>query len=110
MDHGKLLAMDTLHALLGRMSADLRLRIRKPDSDVARQLSQIAEVVETQERDGEVDIVISQDQRGDAQSFEILSKVTNLLSESGVKLLEIKTHEPSLERLFIELTGSRLRD
>jgi ABC-2 type transport system ATP-binding protein len=110
MDHGKILAMDTLNALLGRMSADLRLRIRKPDADVSSQLSHIAKVVETKEGDGEVDILISQDQRGDAQSFEILSKVTNLLSESGVRLLEIKTHEPNLERLFIELTGSRLRD
>ncbi len=98
-----------MDALLGRMSADLRLRIRKPDSNVARQLSQIAKVVEAGE-DGEVEIVVSQDQRGDANSFGSLSKVTNLLSESGVNLLAIKTNEPDLERLFIELTGSRLRD
>lgn len=110
MDHGKILAMDTLHALLGRMSADLRLRILKPDSNVARQLSQIAEVVEAPEEQNGLDIVVSHDQRGDTKTFEILSKVTNLLSDSGVKLLAIKTNEPNLERLFIELTGSRLRD
>jgi linearmycin/streptolysin S transport system ATP-binding protein len=110
MDHGKILAMDTLHSLLGRMSADLRLRISKPPFNVARQLAQLAEVIEAKEEDGEVDIVVSQDQRGDLKTFETLSKVTNLLTESGVKLHAIKTNEPNLERLFLELTGSRLRD
>lgn len=110
MDHGKILAMDNLHALLGRMSADLRLRIRKPNSQVARQLSQIVEVIEATDAPGEAEVVISQDQRGDSKTFEVLAKVTHLLSESGVELLSIKTHEPNLERLFIELTGSRLRD
>ncbi|MCA9068285.1 MAG: ABC transporter ATP-binding protein, partial [Planctomycetaceae bacterium] len=108
MDHGKILAMDHLHALLGRMSADLRLRISKPASNVARQLSQLAEVRNTD--DDEVEIIVSQDQRADEKAFETLSKVTNLLTETGVKLHAVKTHEPNLERLFLELTGSRLRD
>lgn len=110
MDRGKILAMDTLNALLGRMSADLRLRIGKPNPDVALRLKEIAKVVEAQDEEDTVDIVISEDQRGDSSTFETLSKVTDLLSESGVNLLTIKTHEPNLERLFIELTGSRLRD
>jgi hypothetical protein len=59
---------------------------------------------------GEVDIVVSQDQRGDVNTFDHLAKVTALLSETGVPVLAIKTQEPNLERLFIELTGSRLRD
>ena len=49
MDHGKILAMDTLNNLLGRMSADLILRISKPPSNVARQLSQLAEVQPVQD-------------------------------------------------------------
>jgi ABC-type multidrug transport system ATPase subunit len=110
MDHGKILAMDSLSALLGRMSSDLRFRICMPNSHLAQKLSAIAELVEAKGEDGEVDIVISQGEKGDVRTFEVLSKVTNLLSESGVKLLTIKTHEPNLERLFIELTGSRLRD
>lgn len=108
MDHGKILAMDHLHALLGRMSADLRLRISKPAANVARQLSKLAEVQDAE--DGELDIIVSQDQRGDEKTFETLSKVTNLLTETGVTLHAVKTHEPNLERLFLELTGSRLRD
>ncbi len=110
MDHGKILAMDTLNALLGRMSADLRLRISKPASPLARQLSQLAEIVDADAEVGEVDIIVSNDQRGDEKTFETLAKVTNLLNETGVKLHALKTHEPNLERLFIELTGSRLRD
>ena len=110
MDHGKILAMDTLDALLGQMSADLRLRISKPASNVARQISQFAEIIEAPEGDGEVEIVVSHDQEGDAKTFETLSKVTKVLNDAGVQLHAIKTNEPNLERLFIQLTGSRLRD
>ncbi len=111
MDHGKILAMDTLNNLLGRMSADLILRISKPPSNVARQLSQLVEVQPAQD-DGadEVELLVSKDQQGDEKTFETLSKVTNLLTETGVKLHAVKTHEPNLERLFLKLTGTRLRD
>ncbi len=110
MDHGKILAMDTLSALLGRMSADLSLRISKPPSNVARQLSQLVEVQPAQDDADEVDLLVSKDQQGDEKTFETLSKVTNLLTETGVKLHAVKTHEPNLERLFLQLTGTRLRD
>lgn len=110
MDHGKILALDTLDALLGRMSADLRLRITKPPSNVARQLAQLADVVEAREGDEEIDVIVSHDQRGNEKTFETLSQVTNLLTETGVKLHAVKTREPDLERLFLELTGNRLRD
>ena len=110
MDHGKILAMDALNALLGRMSADLMLRISKPPGNVARQLLQLAELQPVEEDGEEVDILVSKDQQGDEKTFETLSKVTNLLTEAGVKLHAIKTHEPNLERLFLQLTGTRLRD
>jgi ABC-2 type transport system ATP-binding protein len=110
MDQGKILAMDTLDALLGRMSADLRLRISKPPANVARQLAQLADVVQIEEGDEELDVIVSQDQQGDEKTFETLSKVTTLLTETGVKLHAVKTREPDLERLFLELTGNRLRD
>ncbi len=110
MDHGKILAMDTLDALLGRMSADLRLRISKPGPHVARQLSQLAEVIDAPDENGDVEIIVSHDQQGDDGTFETLSEVTKVLNAAGVQLHAIKTNEPDLERLFIQLTGSRLRD
>lgn len=39
-----------------------------------------------------------------------LQRILELLEEREVRLLGIETREPNLERLFLELTGSRLRD
>jgi len=110
MDHGKILAMDTLEKLLGRMSADLRLRVSKPGAEITEQLGQLANLQELDADDEELEIIVSQDQRGDANTFETLAKVTTLLNETGVALHAVKTQEPNLERLFLELTGNRLRD
>lgn len=110
MDQGKILAMDTLDALLGRMSADLRLRISIPPTEVAGQLAELADMVDIKEGDEAMDVIVSHDQQGDVNTFETLSKVTTLLTETGVKLHAVKTREPDLERLFLELTGNRLRD
>ncbi len=109
MDHGKILAMDPLHLLLGRMTSDLRLRVSKPASNVAARLSQLAQVQESGENN-EIEIIVSTDQRRDETTFNTLAQVTNLLTESHVQLLAVKTQEPDLERLFLELTGNRLRD
>jgi hypothetical protein len=36
--------------------------------------------------------------------------VTRLLESHGIPLRSIDTHDPDLERLFLDLTGRRLRD
>jgi hypothetical protein len=39
-----------------------------------------------------------------------LSEILNVLCETGTSLLSVEMHEPNLERLFLKLTGNRLRD
>ncbi len=41
---------------------------------------------------------------------ETLSQVLELLEQSHVDLREVKTDDANLERLFLQMTGSRLRD
>ncbi len=39
-----------------------------------------------------------------------LAKVMETLAAAGIELVSIETRKPSLERLFLELTGRKLRD
>ena len=108
IDHGRMLACDTLRSLLDRMSSELVLRIEGPTSRLREEL---AGLVELQEEDGLASIIISRDQHRDEATLNAtLARVTALLAECHVHLHEVETHEPNLERLFLELTGHRLRD
>jgi len=39
-----------------------------------------------------------------------LAKVTEILASAGVEVLSIETREHNLERLFLDMTGRKLRD
>ena len=112
MDHGRIVACDTLDGLLGRLSSELLLRIAEPPPDVLEQLREMT-AVETH-RDHEhhqATVIISRrPQNGGPSLNQTLVNVAALLSRSGVEIRAVETHEPNLERLFLELTGSRLRD
>jgi hypothetical protein len=41
---------------------------------------------------------------------ETLSRIIDLLNKSHVELKSVETNDANLERLFLQLTGSRLRD
>jgi ABC-2 type transport system ATP-binding protein len=109
IDHGRMIACDELRHLLGRMSSELRLLISAPTNGLLEKLNGMAEI--KQISDGEAAIVISHDQHRDEQKLNAsLRKVLSLLDESHVKLHAVETEEPNLERLFLDLTGNRLRD
>jgi ABC-2 type transport system ATP-binding protein len=109
IDHGRMLACDTLRALLDRMSSDLVLRVEGPTARLRQELSGLVEFGESE--DGLASIIISRDQHRDEATLNAtLARVTALLAECHVHLHDVETHEPNLERLFLELTGHRLRD
>ena len=111
MDHGKMIANDTLDALLGRMSSELLFRTAAPSAEVRRQIEQLAEIRESATDDEPTTIVVSRDQHADEHTLSVtLTRILGLLDEGKVQLHGVETHEPNLERLFLKLTGKRLRD
>ena len=109
IDHGKMLASGTLGELLGSLSADLSLRISPPKNGLLNRLNGLVDV--KQSDDGDTLLVISRDQHKDAKRLEsTMLQVLQILDQSDVELHAVETHEPNLERLFLQLTGSRLRD
>ena len=109
IDHGKMLACDTLPALLSRLSTDLRLRIGQPANNLMKRLNGMAELRTNDE--GHPMLVISPDQKSNnGELNSTLTTVLGILRETGTALHAVETHEPNLERLFLQMTGNKLRD
>jgi ABC-2 type transport system ATP-binding protein len=103
MDHGRLIACDTLPGLLKQLHGRIRLRVRDHLPALRARLQQLPDV-RVHERDGrELDL-----ECGDLQAT--LLRVVSTLQELHIELTNLEIQEPNLERVFLELTGRALRD
>ena len=109
IDAGRVVALDTLDALLGRMNSTLRLRIAAADFAVPEPFRG---VVDVEPRSGTESTLVIDRGKLDATTTlaGTLAALLAHLKDTGVRLESVQTEEPNLERLFIELTGNTLRD
>lgn len=109
VDHGRMLTQGTLDELIDTSHSDLFLRVAATHSELKSQLQGLADIVSA---DGdEFRVVIRHE--GHALPAVVaarLARVVELLAAADVKILSIETHRQSLEGLFLELTGRKLRD
>jgi ABC-2 type transport system ATP-binding protein len=106
MDHGKILALDTPAELKRSIGADTIVTVKAAgDFDVlAKRLSEaIAEVTQTRSIDGGVELHVREAER-------LVPRVVNAAEDAGFDLADLSVAEPSLETVFISLTGKELRD
>jgi ABC-2 type transport system ATP-binding protein len=109
VDRGRVLACDHLKTLLRRLSADLCLRVSRPTNGLAAKLGPWGRLEAG--NNGSATIVIPRPHVDEKDRLnETLSQVLELLEQSHVDLREVKTDDANLERLFLQMTGSRLRD
>ncbi len=106
MDHGKILALDTPAALKRSVGADTIVTV-KADGDMdqlARRLREsIGEITNTRAIDGGVELHVREAER-------LVPRVVVAADEAGFELADLSVAEPSLETVFITLTGKELRD
>jgi ABC-2 type transport system ATP-binding protein len=109
VDRGRVLACDNLQILLGRLSADLCLRVSRPTNGLAAKLGRWGRIEPG--HNGSATIVIPRAHVDEKDRLnETLSEVLAVLNQSHVDLRDVKTNDANLERLFLQMTGSRLRD
>ena len=104
VDQGRVLAYDSIPNLLTGLAADLILYV----DDATR----AASVVDGAARigtgsDGQPALILPGDE---SDIGERLRTVLDRVKRAGVHVLRVETQQTNLERLFLELTGSRLRD
>jgi ABC-2 type transport system ATP-binding protein len=106
MDHGKILALDTPAELKRSVGADTIVTVKADgDSDaLATRLSQeIGGATRTRVIDGGVELHIKGVER-------LVPKIVNAAESGGFDVVDLSVAEPSLETVFINLTGKELRD
>lgn len=108
IDHGRLLRQGTLDELLDRSQPGLCIKVGSLSTDATARLSDVAHVMTDDE--GKTRIVIRQDESQNSHQTATLRSVLDLLDAAGIPLLGIETQETSLETLFLQLTGRKLRD
>jgi ABC-2 type transport system ATP-binding protein len=106
MDHGKILALDTPEELKQTIGADTIVTV-KADGDgqalAERLAAEIPEVTNTRVLDGGVELHLKEAER-------LVPRVVNAAESAGFELADLSVAEPSLETVFISLTGKDLRD
>ena len=106
MDHGRILALDTPAALKQSVGADTVVTVRTTGdtSKLAGLLSQeVTGVTRTRRLDGGVELHM---QGGD----RLVPRLVLAAERGGFDLVDLSIAEPSLETVFINLTGKELRD
>jgi ABC-2 type transport system ATP-binding protein len=106
MDHGKILALDTPAELKRSLGADTIVTV-KADGEMevlARRLAEaIPEIANTRPVEGGVELHVKEARR-------LVPRVVGAADDAGFELADLSVAEPSLETVFISLTGKELRD
>lgn len=110
IDHGRLLKLGTLDELLDDSRSDVMIRVGAPLDRLTPHLHGLAEV-EPANDGSESQVIIRRGRSlGAADVTQRLEKVLDVLRQERAELYSIETQEHNLERLFLELTGQKLRD
>jgi len=106
MDHGRILALDTPAALKRSIGADTVVTV-KATGDVDQLAELLAREVEgvtrTRRLDGGIELHVQGSDR-------LVPRVAAAAERGGFDLVDLSVSEPSLETVFINLTGKDLRD
>jgi ABC-2 type transport system ATP-binding protein len=106
MDHGRILALDTPANLKKSVGADtiLTVKVANNGEQLAEALkSELAGVVSTRVVDN---VVTAQVEGGD----RLVPHVVNIAEATQVDVVDLAVAEPTLETVFINLTGKELRE
>jgi ABC-2 type transport system ATP-binding protein len=106
MDHGKILALDTPAELKQSIGADTIVTVKTTGDpgQLAELLSRDVEGVRrTRVTDGTVQLHMTGDER-------LVPRLVLAAEEGGFDLVDLSISEPTLETVFINLTGKELRD
>jgi len=106
MDHGKVLALDTPAALKRSVGADTIVTVKTAHDEggLAAQLErELAGVTRTRVLDDGVELHVKGADR-------LVPRVVDAAEHGGVELVDVSVAEPTLETVFINLTGKELRE
>ncbi len=105
MDFGKIIAYGTVEELIASAATTTRmtLHFRKVAETLIDFLRKMPSVLSCERRDEGIDLTLK---KGDWSFSSLVSQ----LSEAGYEIIGAEIEKPSLEAVFLQLTGKKLRD
>jgi ABC-2 type transport system ATP-binding protein len=106
MDRGRILALDTPLALKQQIDADTIVTVMAggdPEELASALAARVAGVTRTRPIEGGVELHVKGADR-------LLPRVVTSAEEAGFPVIDLSVTEPTLETVFISLTGKELRD
>jgi ABC-2 type transport system ATP-binding protein len=106
MDHGKILALDTPAALKRSIGADTVVTVRMvgdPSKAADILAAEVGGVTRTRLVEGGLELHVQGRDR-------LIPRIVLAAERDGLELADVSVAEPSLETVFINLTGKELRD
>ena len=102
IDHGRIVDIDSPARLVGRHCPERRVELTTADPGAVERFQQIACVGAVSRQDGRVTIC----GRGD----DFVTDVIQCLSENAIRVTDFRTVLPTLEDVFLTVTGHSIRD
>jgi ABC-2 type transport system ATP-binding protein len=102
MDHGKIVALDTPQSLVESIGAEHRV-VFELDGPLDEAVLRAAPGVVRVERSGERVVVYGQKEG-------LVGAVVNALEAAGTRFEDLRTEQPTLEDVFLALTGKEMRN
>jgi ABC-2 type transport system ATP-binding protein len=107
VDHGRIIALGTPRELVASLGAEQMIEItlaRATDGEALPDVCKgIPRVVDARHADGTLSLRVF-------RLHETLPRLLEALATRGVVIEELRTHAPTLEDVFVALTGRHLRD
>ena len=112
IDHGKVVAGGTKAEIIEKMGRDRELDVEFSEND--KDLKSFESCINKVKGVHRVSISMEEDMHVcrifHSEESKVLEEVIRLASENGLTITNIKNLEPSLEEIFLTLTGKALRD
>jgi ABC-2 type transport system ATP-binding protein len=106
IDHGKILALDTPAVLRQSIGADTIVTVRTAGDATglgAALAARVENVTRTRDTDGGAELHVR-------RAGRLLPRVLSAAEDAGYDVVDLSVAEPTLETVFISLTGKELRD
>jgi ABC-2 type transport system ATP-binding protein len=105
LDHGRIVALDTPAALIRNLEAEERV-VFSVDGSLPAAFEKTLAVAARVEIQGERVVVHGKDGR----KVPLVSEVVGQLTELGIQFHDLRTEQPTLEDVFLSLTGREIRE
>jgi ABC-2 type transport system ATP-binding protein len=105
LDHGRIVALDTPASLIRSLGADERVVFSMDGILPVGFEKALTSIARVEVRDGWVTV-----HGKNGQPVALVSEVVRLLSKQGIQFRDLRTEQPTLEDVFLSLTGREIKD